>query len=1074
MATSPPKRRSSARRASDDKKRTGSSKARSTATRSPAKRASNISARGDAGPAGRDIAQIDKLLRTAIRAKRTVSFQMGGHERVGEPHDYGIKNGVPKLLLWQTAGTSGSGKLPGWRWAELADISALQLRRETFRGARPAQKHNVWDELYASVSQDAETSNGSAQSGENSTEDSNADALLKEYAAKRAFDVTPEPGPTPITGRKGPLLFIVQQHRARRMHYDFRLEVDGVLKSWPVPKAPSLDPRDKRLAVRTEDHPFDYASFEGIIPAGQYGAGEVIVWDCGVWSPDEDGEYWFHDRAEAERLAREGIAKGKLSFTLRGHKLKGSFALVRTSDQKNWLMIKHKDRFVSQQPITEQNRSVLSGLTVEDIKTMPVQRMPAELLVPHGPLETFPTNLAPMMAELCDAPFNRPEWMWEPKVDGYRVLVFIENGRVTFRSRRGGMNLTAAFPALIAELAEQHVQSMVLDGEIVAFDANGRPSFNTLQNRVQLKTEKEIAAADRTIPVVLYCFDLLHFAGVNLRGAPYADRRRYLAQCLLPSAHVQLVHAADDGVALYDAAIANGFEGAMAKRKDSKYEAGKRSSAWLKVKSTHSAEFVVGGYTKGKGARESLGSLLVGYWQDNKLRYAGHVGSGFNDKTVTEVKNRLDALRTDSHPFAEKPPLHSPTVWVKPETVAEVKFQNWTDEGYLRAPVFLRMRDDVEPKTVARPTASPVADAAPAASADSLIDDVLRQLAQPKQNITLAVGAHMLRLTNLDKIYWPAEPAFEQPSLTKRDFLRYLVHVSPYMLPHLADRPLTMIRMPEGIQGERFFQKHWHHEYPEYVEKVTVFSEHKDEDHEYILCNNLPTLLLIAQYGTLEFHVWHSRARPGPDAPSQSTDYSSSLEALESSVLNYPDYVLFDIDPYIYSGKEAKGEEPELNTVAFEKGKEVAFHLRELVQEMGLDLIVKTSGKTGLHVFMPIDRTLTFDAARHMSEMLGRHLMRLYPKDITLEWSIPKRTGKIFMDYNMNVRGKTLNVAYSPRGVPGAPVSMPLTWEELEKAHPLDFRMTNVIERLAKTGDRWHDALTRKQSLERALKLTKG
>jgi bifunctional non-homologous end joining protein LigD len=331
------------------------------------------------------------------------------------------------------------------------------------------------------------------------------------------------------------------------------------------------------------------------------------------------------------------------------------------------------------------------------------------------------------------------------------------------------------------------------------------------------------------------------------------------------------------------------------------------------------------------------------------------------------------------------------------------------------------------------------------------------------------VGPHQIRLTHLDRAYWPADPSLRQPALTKRDLLRYLAQVSPLMLPHLADRPLTMIRMPDGIYKQRFFQKHWEQERPDFVDTITVYSEHRDESHDYLMCNNLPTLLWLAQSGTLEFHVWHSRARPGPDAASKATDYASSPESLEESVLNYPDYVVFDIDPYIYSGKEKAGAEPELNTVAFEKGKEVAFWLRELLLSMSLEPIVKTSGKTGLHVFVPIRRTIDFDTARHVSEMVGRHLMRQHPKDITLEWSVPKRTGKIFMDYNMNVRGKTLNVAYSPRGEPGAPVSMPLTWEELATAHPLDFRLNNVVQRLAATGDRWKDALKRKQNLERAL-----
>jgi bifunctional non-homologous end joining protein LigD len=679
-----------------------------------------------------------------------------------------------------------------------------------------------------------------------------------------------------------------------------------------------------------------------------------------------------------------------------------------------------------------------------------------------------------MLAETGKQPFNDTGWWWEPKLDGYRALVFIDEQRVRIQSRRGGLDLNAAFPALVAEIAQQAVPGTILDGEIVAFDTNGRPSFAALQERVQLKTERELAAADRTVPVALFCFDLLQFAGVDLRAAPYTDRRRYLAQCLLPSAHVQLVHATQDGVALYDAALANGFEGVVAKRQDSRYEAGRRSDSWLKIKSTRSAEFVVGGYTLGKGSRASLGALLLGYWDEGKLKFAGHVGSGFDEATLAQVTRRCGHLLADTNPFAERPPLNNPAVWIKPELVAEVKFQNWTPDGFLRAPVFLRLRDDVEPTGVRRRDVAPPMPAAAPAPVDATVADVLRQLDSKKTAFMLAVGAHTIKLTHLDRVYWPPDAALKQRALTKRDLLRYLAQVSPAMLRHLADRPLTMIRMPEGIGGERFFQKHWTHELPEFVDSLTVFSEHKDERHDVPVCNNLPTLLWLAQQGTLEFHVWHSRTKPGPDAASQGTDFATSLAALASSVLNYPDYVVFDLDPYIYSGREAPGAEPELNTVAFEKGKEVAFWLRELLQGMGLAPIVKTSGKTGLHVFVPIERRLDFDAARQVSEMVGRHLLRLHPKDITMEWGVPKRSGKIFIDHNMNVRGKTLNVAYSPRGVPGAPVSMPLTWEELEKTHPLDFTLTNAAERLTRTGDRWADALTRKFNLERTLDRSKG
>ena len=899
---------------------------------------------------------------------------------------------------------------------------------------------------------------------------------LDEYAAKRAFDATPEPPPA-LAERSGPLLFVIQKHAARALHYDVRLECDGVLKSWACPKGPSLNPSDKRLAVHVEDHPYDYASFEGIIPPGQYGAGEVIVWDCGVYSPDEGGT-WFHDRAQAEERTRDGLAKGKLSFLLRGEKVKGSFALVRTKDAKNWLLIKHKDRFVSTNEVTAADRSVLSGASVEEMKVVPAHRMPASRLVPTGDVGPMPAKLEPMLAEIGSAPFNHPDWMWEPKLDGYRVIASLDGKEVRLRSRRG-LDLAPSFPRLTEELGQQAAGGMILDGEIVAFDAAGRPSFNALQNRAQAKTAAELKAAEQNVPVVYYCFDLPYFAGVDLRKTPYRDRRRYLSQCLLPTPRVQLVHASEDGVALHEAALQSGFEGVVGKRKDSRYESGRRSALWLKVKPTRSADFVVGGYTRGKGSRASLGALLVGYWDKGKLRFASHVGSGFDERTLKQLQSKLQPLKRDDCPFAEKPDLPNPTTWVEPKIVVEVKFHSWTEDDHLRAPVFLRLRDDlkardVKARDVRRPRVSETAPTAPPAAKDASgatgeIARILSQLESARKDFPLLVGSQRIRLTHLDKVYWPADASLQQPALTKRDLLRYLAQVSSFILPHLADRPLTMIRMPEGIQGHRFFQKHWEQERPEFVETITVFSEHKDEKHDYLLCNNLATLLWLAQLGTLEFHVWHSRAKPGPDAPGRGTDYASSLAALESSVLDCPDYLVFDLDPYIYSGKEAPGEEPELNTAAFEKGKEVAFRLRELLQSMSLEAIVKTSGKTGLHVFVPIRRTIGFDAARKVCELVGRHLMRLHPKDITMEWSVPKRTGKIFLDYNMNVRGKTLNVAYSPRGAVGAPVSMPLTWEELAGAHPLDFRINNAAERLAATGDRWRDALKRKQDLERLL-----
>jgi bifunctional non-homologous end joining protein LigD len=903
---------------------------------------------------------------------------------------------------------------------------------------------------------------------------------LERYAAKRSFTRTPEPPAEPAAFRLGPLMFVVQKHAARRLHYDFRLELDGVLKSWAVPKGPSLDAHDKRMAVEVEDHPFDYASFEGVIPARQYGAGKVIVWDCGVYSPDEGQRYDFADRGSAEERMRSELAAGKASFFLCGSKLKGSFTLVRTKSGNQWLLMKHRDRYAQPNDVLARSRSVLSQGTLDELTAATVPaRLEATRLAPTGPIEKLPPQLEPMLAETGSTVRFEAGWSFEPKLDGYRVIAFLAPGKVRLQSRRG-LDLTACFPEIAAELTAQPGGQMILDGEIVALTPDGRPSFNALQNRAQLKGTAEIAAAQRETPVVLVCFDLLHFAGVNLRGATYAERRRYLSQCLMPAPHLQLVHAAEDAQRLYDASLQLGFEGIVAKRLDSRYEPGKRSRAWLKVKSTRSAEFVVGGYTRGKGARGALGALLLGYYEGKQLRYAGHVGSGLNDRIIAELLQRTSKLERRASPFATKPPLHRPTTWLTPRLVAEVSYSEWTGEA-LRAPVFVRLRDDVDARTLGRSsiersagrlsdTTPPHAghdDAKPEPVSGEDVAQLLEQLRSPTKKLDLRVGDARISLTNLDRIYWPAA-GVRAPAITKRELLCYLAQVGRFMLPHLADRPLTMIRMPEGINGERFFQKHWSQSLPEFVESVTVFSGHKDERHRYLLANNLPTLLWLGQVGTLEFHVWHSRAQLLPEAPDTQTDYASSLAALESSILNYPDYLVFDIDPYIYSGKEPKGGEPELNKHGFAVGKRVAFWLRALLKEMSLQAIVKTSGKTGLHVFVPIERTVTFEEARHICETVGRHVMREHPKDITMEWAIEKRTGKIFIDYNMNVRGKTLNVAYSPRGVPGAPVSMPLTWEELEAAEPTDFTLRNAPARLEKNGDRWHDVLKLKQSLTKA------
>ncbi|HZH98423.1 MAG TPA: non-homologous end-joining DNA ligase, partial [Fimbriimonadaceae bacterium] len=906
---------------------------------------------------------------------------------------------------------------------------------------------------------------------------------LGEYEAKRQFDVTPEPGPEVVSGREGPLLFVIQKHAATRLHYDLRLEVDGVLKSWALPKGISYDPSVKNLAVMTEDHPFDYGSFEGVIPPNQYGSGEVIVWDCGTYWCDEDDDLPALTREEEQERIRKGFAKGKLGFTTRGHKMKGSWALIRMKDEPNWLIFKHSGAFEEwkEDPLSEEE-SVLSGRTILDLKRgdLPDSRRKAETLAPGTKkLETIPQKLQPMLCTLADAPFSRPGWLFEPKLDGIRSLIYLEEGKVRIITRNG-LDQTSQFPELVRHLEKQPIRRAVFDGEIVAFD-EGKPGFNAMLKRFHLKDALALEEADRSLPTVFYAFDLLYFEGVDLRSLPQVERKRYLAQALAPGERVQLVtHIPEDGETLYSAVLQTGFEGIVAKKADAKYDtSGKRSKCWLKIKNVLSGEFVVGGYSQGEGSRGgTFGAILVGFYEEGKLIYAGHVGSGFNEELLADFKRRLEALTQKECPFAGKPELHGPTKWVKPEIVVEVKFNEITPAGNLRAPVFVRFRDDISAKEVGPirtvhedslhegRTASSLRSAAEgegegggesvgqqterreermSKKEDAVIQAVLAQLDSKDKNLKIQVGEHEVSITSLDKVLWPANPQMDLEPMTKRDFLRYLTRVSPYMIQHARDRPLTLIRWPEGINGEKFFQKHYDQKKPAFAETVRLYSESNDVDQEYLMLNNLPTLLWLGQMGTLEYHIWGSRCTIGPDGQDLGTTFTGSAENIEASLLNYPDYINFDIDPYIYSGKEKKGDEPELNKEAFEKGKTVAFLLKKLLDDVGLEAFVKTTGKTGLHIFVPIIRNLDFTTVRSICETFCRSLEQEHPRLITMEWSVPKRTGKIFMDFNMNVRSKTLGCAYCPRALPNQSMAMPVTWEELATVYPTDFNMRNVF-----------------------------
>lgn len=926
----------------------------------------------------------------------------------------------------------------------------------------------------------------------------NAPRDLPEYRQKRDFNKTsePPPGAAPSGGR---LMYVIQKHDASRLHYDLRLEFDGALKSWPIPKGPSFDPKEKRLAVMTEDHPLDYASYEGVIPKGEYGAGPVIVWDAGTYSPDEHGLF-FDDREEAERQMIEGLAKGKLSVFLQGQKLRGSFTLVKIGKggPKDWLFIKHKDPFADPaRDVTEENASVISGLTIADLKAgrLPDRSRGRLVVRPQDALGAkkapMPKTIEPMQATLTEHPFSSANWYFEPKMDGVRAIVFIDGDKVRLLSRRG-LDTTKSYPGIVVEMAEQTERQMILDGEIVALNEKGVPSFQVIQQRIGLQRPADIAKMDAEIPAFFYAFDLLYAGGYDLRGSPLSDRKTLLKQLLIPAGHISLLeHFEVDGEAAYEGAAAAGLEGVMAKKRDSTYE-NRRSKSWLKIKDTHEDEFIVGGYTSGAGGRaKTFGALLVGqYDAERRLVYACNVGTGFDEKALTALLKRLKAIETDKSPFDVmeagsmrfgRPKGEVETHWVKPELVAAVRFAERTKDGHLRAPSFLGLREDKAPRDVQREevVAPPVDDPPRRRTGKSkgtpasgpIVGEVLEQLAQPADKMTLKIAGEKVPVTNLDKPLWPEWQG--QRALTKRDLLTYFARVSPYLLPQMQDRPITLTRYPNGVDAPHFYQKHIESKLPPFVKVTTVWSGQFNVDQEYLICNNLPTLLWLGQLADIELHTWYSRVSPEPDAFHLPEYTGGGEEAFDASRLNYPDYINFDLDPYIYSGEERKGAEPELNRKAFLKTCDVALWLKELLDGLSLSSFVKTTGKTGLHIYVPILRQFDYDAVRSAAETIGKFLVRAHPRDITMEWSVPKRTGKIFFDHGQNTKGKTLASIYSPRPVPWAGVSMPVHWDELRDIYPAQFTILNAVERIEEMGgDLWANILDEKHDLSAMLDAT--
>ena len=833
------------------------------------------------------------------------------------------------------------------------------------------------------------------------------------------------------------------------------------MKSWAVPKGPSLDPTQKRLAAMVEDHPIDYASFEGVIPKGEYGGGEVIVWDYGTYSPDEGGKLLFADREKAQEEMRQAILSGKISVHLRGQKLKGSWTLVKVkAREKDWLLIKHRDELArAQSDVLDETRSVLSGRTTEDIKAgvasqdSQIRKLNLEGLE-GARRSAFPGFVPPMLANTADAPFSNSDWLFEAKLDGYRIVATVKSGEAILWSRRG-LNATDNYASLNSPLRTQPVSEAVFDGEMVAITDQGQVSFEALQQHLQ-NTRHQGGPM-----LIYYVFDILYLDGFDLTSMPLEARKSILRGVLREGDGVRLVESFEsDGKTVYEAALKNGLEGVVAKRRDSRYQPGRRSGDWLKVKGMQTGDFVIGGYTAGDGNRSgSLGALLLGYLDDrDRLIYAGHVGSGFNENILAEVKERLDRLRTERCPFAETPNTNGTPTWVRPELVAEVKYSQWTRDGRLRIPVFLRLRDDKPSAEARRIEAVEAPDAAPKLDHANLVASLVEQLATRKDGFVINVEGNRIEVGNVDKEFWPGNES--HPRITKRQFLNFLAEISPFLLPHLKDRPLTLSRYPGGIHGEHFWQKHWSFPVPEYVSTINI-SEESGKKGEYILCNNLSTLMWLGQSADIEFHTWYSRVDPEPDFGREERDVDR--------LLDYPDFIVLDIDPYIYSGKESAGDEPEFNRAGFDKACQVALWLKEVLDSLSLNAFVKTSGKTGLHLYLPIVRNLEYSAARRAAETIGQFLMERHRADITMEWAVEKRTGKVFIDYAQNVRGKTLASVYSPRPNDEAAVSFPLGWDQLGKVYPTDYTILTVPGLLKERGDVWSGILNAKRDLSETL-----
>ncbi len=834
---------------------------------------------------------------------------------------------------------------------------------------------------------------------------------LEEYSRKRSFEKTPEPKPEAAATPAG-RAYCVQRHHARRLHYDLRIEVGGTLKSWAVPQGPSLEAGIKRLAVMVEDHPLEYAEFEGTIPKGNYGAGSVMLWDRGWWEP------------AVAKSPEEMLEKGDFKFILHGEKLRGEFVLAHMKGAKGkgneWLLIKKKDAEARPGWDVEQYAySVATGRTQEEIAQELPARGPAARKAreaPEGAVSSpMPSSIQPMLAVSAAEPPAGGGWLYEVKWDGVRALCFLNQGRLRIAGRKGA-SIERQYPEL--GVLPQHVEadSAILDGEIAALDENGRPSFERLQPRIMARDANAAAQLARSRPVVFFAFDLLYWNGFDLRGAPLKERRKLLEEVVRPGTGVRLSEMFDvDPRQLLEAVRAQGLEGIVAKRSASLYEE-RRSANWVKVKATREQEFVVCGYTHGE--RDFFGALVLGVYEGERLSFAGSVGTGFDQKLMKQIREKLDELRTERPPFREKVSLPQEVQWVRPELVCTVKFLEWTNNGRVRAPVFVGFRDDIDPRECTRNEAA--AEEPPREHAPMFPGD--------KAEATLEVEGHTLQFRNLNKVFYPGE------GVTKRDILEYYNAVAELLIPYWKDRPLSLRRYPDGIAEEGFFQKDASGSgLPEWLRKERVLAE-DGKMRLMVIGDSKAELLWLANLGCIDQNPWMSRV----------------------GSLDNPDFLLIDLDP---------------QECSYARVTEAAQLIRRLLEDAGLTGCPKTTGGKGMHIYVPLDPVYSYDQVRAFAEILARLAERERPDLFTLPRAVSKRaTGKVYFDYVQIGRGKTISAPYVLRAYPGAPVATPLDWSEVrEGLEPGLFHMRNALARFDRTGDLFEPVLKLKQRLEPAL-----